>query len=117
MTTPNPYASNEPMSPQAEKGWSIATHLLGIPFEFFAPVLGYLLFNGKGPFISHHVRESLNFGITMLIAVVALAITIIGIILLWVPPLIWLIFRIVAAYKTSQGEYFKYPLTLRFIKK
>ena len=117
MTTPNPYASNEPMSPQSEKGWSIATHLLGIPFEFFAPVLGYLLFNGKGPFISHHVRESLNFGITMLIAVVTLAITIIGIILLWVPPLIWLIFRIVAAYKTSQGEYFKYPLTLRFIKK
>ncbi len=117
MTTPNPYASSEPMSPQSEKGWSIATHLLGIPFEFFAPVLGYLLFNGKGPFISHHVRESLNFGITMLIAVVALAISIIGIILLWVPPLIWLIFRIVAAYKTSQGEYFKYPLTLRFIKK
>ncbi|MFY9305092.1 MAG: DUF4870 domain-containing protein [Rhodoluna sp.] len=117
MTTPNPYASNEPMSPQSEKVWSIATHLLGIPFEFFAPVLGYLLFNGKGPFISHHVRESLNFGITMLIAVVALAVTIIGIVLLWVPPLIWLIFRIVAAYKTSQGEYFKYPLTLRFVKK
>jgi uncharacterized Tic20 family protein len=116
MTTPNPYASDEPMSPQSEKAWSIATHLLGIPFEFFAPVLGYLLFNGKGPFISHHVRESLNFGITMLIAVVALAITIIGIVLLWVPPLIWLIFRIVAAYKTSQGEYFKYPLTLRFVK-
>ena len=75
------------------------------------------MFNGKGPFISHHVRESLNFGITMLIAVVALAITIIGIVLLWVPPIIWLVFRIIAAYKTSQGEYFKYPLTLRFIKK
>lgn len=105
------------MSPQSEKNWAIATHLLAIPFEFFAPVLGYLLFNGKGPFISHHVRESLNFGITMLIAVVALAITIIGIVLLWVPPIIWLVFRIIAAYKTSQGEYFKYPLTLRFIKK
>ena len=117
MTTPNPYASNEQMSPQSEKNWAIATHLLAIPFEFFAPVLGYLLFNGKGPFISHHVRESLNFGITMLIAVVALAITIIGIVLLWVPPIIWLVFRIIAAYKTSQGEYFKYPLTLRFIKK
>lgn len=104
------------MTPQAEKNWAIATHLLAIPFEFFAPVLGYLLLNGKGPFISHHVRESLNFGITMLIAVVGLAITIIGIILLWVPPLIWFIFRIVAAYKTSKGEYFRYPLTLRFIK-
>ncbi len=116
MSTPNPYASNEPFSPQTEKAWAISTHLLAIPFEFFAPLLGYLLFNGKGPFISHHVRESLNFGITMLITVVVLAISIIGIVLLWVPPIIWFIFRIVAAYKTSQGEYFKYPLTLRFIK-
>jgi hypothetical protein len=116
MSTPNPYASNEPFSPRTEKAWAIATHLLSIPFEFFAPLLGYLLFNGKGPFISHHVRESLNFGITMLITVVVLAVSIIGIILLWVPPIIWFIFRIVAAYKTSQGEYFKYPLTIRLVK-
>ena len=104
------------MSPQTEKAWAIASHLLAIPFEFFAPLIGYLLFNGKGPFISHHVRESLNFGITMLIAVVVLAISIIGWLLLWVPPIIWVIFRIVAAYKTSQGEYYKYPLTLRLVK-
>jgi uncharacterized Tic20 family protein len=104
------------MSPQTEKAWAIASHLLAIPFEFFAPLIGYLLFNGKGPFISHHVRESLNFGITMLIAVVVLAVSIIGWLLLWVPPIIWIIFRIVAAYKTSQGEYYKYPLTLRLVK-
>jgi uncharacterized protein len=117
LSESNPYASNEPMSPQTEKAWAIASHLLAIPFEFFAPVIGYFLFNGKGPFISHHVRESLNFGITMLIAIVVLAVSIIGIILLWVPPIIWFVFRLVAAYKTSQGEYFRYPLTLRFVKK
>jgi uncharacterized Tic20 family protein len=116
MSTPNPYASNEPMSPHTEKSWAIASHLLAIPFEFFAPLIGYLLFNGKGPFISHHVRESLNFGITMLIAVVVLAISIIGWLLLWLPPVIWIIFRIIAAYKTSQGEFYKYPLTLRIVK-
>jgi uncharacterized Tic20 family protein len=95
---------------------AIASHLLAIPFEFFAPLIGYLVFNGKGPFISHHVRESLNFGITMLIAVVVLAISIIGWLLLWLPPVIWIIFRIIAAYKTSQGEFYKYPLTLRIVK-
>jgi uncharacterized Tic20 family protein len=116
MSTPNPYASNEPMSQDSEKAWAIASHLLAIPFEFFAPLIGYLLFNGKGPFISHHVRESLNFGITMLIAVVVLAISIIGWLLLWLPPVIWIIFRIIAAYKTSQGEFYKYPLTLRIVK-
>ena len=105
------------MSPQTEKAWAIASHLLAIPFEFFAPLIGYLLFNGKGPFISHHVRESLNFGITMLLAVVVLAISIIGWLLLWLPPVIWIIFRIIAAIKTSQGEFYKYPLTLRLIQK
>jgi uncharacterized protein len=113
----NPYASSSPMSKDGEKAWAVAGHLLAIPFEFFAPVIGYLALNGKGPFISHHVRESLNFGITMLLAVVVLAVSIIGWILLWLPPLLWIIFRIIAAIKTAQGEFYKYPLTLRLIQK
>jgi uncharacterized Tic20 family protein len=113
----NPYASSSPMSKDGEKAWAVAGHLLAIPFEFFAPVIGYIALNGKGPFISHHVRESLNFGITMLLAVVVLAVSIIGWVLLWLPPLLWIIFRIIAAIKTSQGEFYKYPLTLRLIQK
>lgn len=116
MSDNNPYASTAPMSPENEKAWAIAVHLLAIPFEFFAPLIGYLVFRDKGPFITHHVKESLNFGITMLIVVVALAISIIGWLLLWLPPIYWLIFRIVAAMKTAQGEFYKYPLTLRLIK-
>ena len=117
MAKSNPYASSSPMSKDGEKAWAVAGHLLAIPFEFFAPVIGYIALNGKGPFISHHVRESLNFGITMLLAVVVLAVSIIGLILLWLPPLLWIIFRIIAAIKTSQGEFYKYPLTLRLIQK
>jgi hypothetical protein len=52
----------------------------------------------------------------MLLAVVVLAISIIGWLLLWLPPVIWIIFRIIAAFKTSQGEFYKYPLTLRIVK-
>jgi uncharacterized protein len=116
MSETNPYASNEPMSPQTEKAWAIAAHLLAIPFEFFAPLIGYLVFNGKGPFISHHVRESLNFGITMLIVVLILAVSIVGWLLLWLPPVLWTVFRIIAALKTAQGEFYRYPLTLRLVK-
>lgn len=117
MTDSNPYASGKNLTPELEKLWAVAAHLLAIPFEFLAPLIGYLALNNKGPFISHHVRESLNFGITMLLVVVILVISIIGWLLLWVPPVYWLIMRIVAAIKTSQGEFFKYPLTLRFVKK
>lgn len=117
MSENNPYAkTGNDMSPESEKAWAIALHLLAIPFEFFAPLLGYLIFNGRGPFISHHVKESINFSITMLLVVVVLVISIIGWILLWVPPIYWFIFRIVAAVKASQGEFYSYPLTLRLIK-
>lgn len=95
---------------------AVAAHLLAIPFEFFAPVIGYFVFKDKGPFISHHVRESLNFSITMLLLIVVLAISIIGWVLLWVPPVIWIVLRIIAAIKASQGDFFRYPLTLRLIK-
>lgn len=116
MSDSNPYASSSNLSPQNEKTIAVLGHLLAIPFEFFAPLLGYLIFNKRGPFVSHHVKESLNFSITMLLVVFVLAISIIGWILLWLPPIYWFIFRIVAAVKTSQGEFYAYPLTLRLIK-
>lgn len=112
----NPYASNSQFSPEQEKLWSVLVHLLGIFFEFFAPLLGYLLFKGKGPFVGHHMRESLNFGITMVIAAIVLALSIVGWAIIWALPIYWTIFRIVAAYRASQGEFYRYPLTIRFVK-
>jgi uncharacterized protein len=115
MSESNPYESKE-LSPENEKLLAVAIHLLAIPFEFFAPVIGYVVLRGKGPFISHHVKESLNFGITMLLVMVALLISVVGWLLLWVPPIYWTIMRIIAGFKAAQGEFYKYPLTLRFLK-
>ncbi len=112
----NPYEANSKFTPDEEKLWSVLVHILGIFFEFFAPMLGYLLFRGKGPFVAHHVRESLNFGITMVLAAAVLAISIVGLAVIWALPIFWTIFRIVAAYRASQGEFYRYPLTIRFLK-
>lgn len=112
----NPYASKPQFSPEEEKLWSILVHVLAIFFEFFAPLLGYLLFKDKGPFVGHHVRESLNFGLTIVIIAAVLAISVIGLALIWALPIYWTIFRIVAAYRASQGEFYRYPLTIRFFK-
>ena len=117
MTEPNPYAvPQEPLSPEFERLWAIAIHALGIVLEFFAPLLGYLFLKDRGPFIRHHVTESLNFGISMLLLYAVLAISIIGWFLFWVPPIIWTVFRIIAAYKASLGEFYRYPFSIRFIK-
>lgn len=116
MSQDNPYASRE-LTPGNEKVLATASHLLAIPFEFLAPVIGYFVFKGKGPFITHHVTESLNFGINMLLVMIALLISIVGWFFLWVPPIYWFVMRVIAAIKAAQGEFFRYPLTLRFVKK
>lgn len=112
----NIYARPMNLSPDSERLISILTHLAGIPFEFFGPLVGYLIFKDKGAFVTHHVKESLNFGITMMLAAIILVISIIGLLLVWILPIIWVVFRIVAAVRASQGEFYKYPLTIRFIK-
>jgi len=117
MSDQNSYSSApEPFSPDQEKFWAIAVHAFGIVFEFFAPLLGYLLLKERGPFIKHHVTESLNFGITMVLLYVILALSIVGWLLFWVPPIIWTVMRIYAAYRASLGEFYRYPLTLRLVR-
>lgn len=111
----NPYASSQ-MSPEGEKLWAVALHLLAIPFEFLAPLIGYFVLKDKGPFISHHAKESLNFGITVVLAAIVLAISIIGLLFLWVLPIVWIVFRLIAAFKASQGEFYKIPIAIKFIK-
>ena len=114
--TDNPYASTTPMTPENEKTWAIVQNILAIFFEGFAPLIAFLVLNGKGPFITHHVKESLNFGITMVIVAVALVISIVGWLIIWALPIYYTIFRIIAAYKASQGEFYRFPLTFRFVK-
>jgi len=111
----NPYASSN-LSPESEKLWAVALHLLAIPFEFLAPLIGYFIFKDKGPFVSHHAKESLNFGITVVLAAIVLAISIIGLLFIWILPIVWIVFRLIAAFKAGQGEFYKIPIAIKFIK-
>lgn len=112
----NPYAKPMNLTPSNERLVSILINLVGIPFEFFGPLVGWLIFKDQGRLVSHHSKESLNFGLTMLLTAVFLFITIVGWLLLWAVPIVVVIFRVIAAVKASQGEFYKYPLTIRFIK-
>lgn len=112
----NPYASEWKLTPENEKLVAILVHVAGIFFEFFGPLVGYLVFKDKGRFVSHHVKESLNFGITMALLTIVLCVSIVGLLLVWVVPILWTVLRIVAAVKASQGEFWQYPMTIRFVK-
>lgn len=117
MSNQNDYSGTpKACTPDQERLWAIAVHAFGVIFEFFAPLLGYLLLKDRGPFIRHHVIESLNFGLTMVLLYAVLAISIVGWLFFWLPPIIWTVMRIYAAYKASLGEFYRYPFILRLIR-
>jgi uncharacterized protein len=121
------------------RGWAIAAHLGGLViglstaavFGFVGPLLVWLFKRDEHPFTDHHAKESLNFQLTVLLVLVlsvALAIPAlifgvltlgIGLVLLGVLAVVavvaWIVLPIIGAVKASNGEGYRYPLTIRFV--
>jgi len=100
---------------------SVCLHLsplLFIPLSFLfplVPVLMWLTMRDRSTFINDHGREQINFMISFVLLHVLLGITIIGAILmpvLWVVGAIGIIRGAIAA---GRSEYYRYPVTFRFI--
>jgi uncharacterized protein len=99
-----------------ERTLAILAHVLSLFFWLIPPLVIYLVKKDESKFVADHSREALNFQITMTLVAVALFISIIGIILLWILGIIILILVIVATIKASENKLYRYPLTLRLIK-
>ena len=105
--------------------WSVLCHasaLLGLFFHFFGHLLGpllvWLIKRGDAQEIDANGKESLNFQISMLIydAVAAiLCLIVIGIPILIALWILNTVFVIIASVKTSEGQLYRYPFTIRFI--
>ncbi|NIM52490.1 MAG: DUF4870 domain-containing protein [Gemmatimonadales bacterium] len=90
----------------------------GIGF-LVAPLIVWLIKKEDHPFIDEQGKEAVNFQITMFIAgfvSVILILVLIGIFLLFLVLLAMIIFPIIAAVKANDGEHYRYPFALRFIK-
>ena len=119
-----PDGSEQLEEPSSDaRNWATLTQLsafvmfLGIP-AVIGPLVVWLIKRDDDPFIDYSGKEALNFNISFLIyGVVAglLIILLIGLILLPIVFVVWLVLVIVAAVKTSNGEYYRYPLTIRFV--
>ena len=101
---------------QDERTMAILAHILSIFFWIFPSLIIYLVRKDDSPFVAEHARESLNFQITMTLLSIALTITLIGIIFLWVPAVIDLILCIVASIKAGELKLYRYPFSWRIIK-
>ena len=95
----------------------VLTHLGGIFFGFLPSLLVYLVKN-EG-WVKENARNALNWQLTSIVYYVIswiLMLVLIGLFLQWIVVLFNIIFCVMAAVISSKGEYFKYPLTIEFIK-
>ncbi len=99
-----------------------ASALLGLFLHFLGHLLGplivWLVKRGDSPEIDAHGKESLNFQLSMLIYDAIAAI--LCIILIGIPILIalWImntVFVIIASIRASEGKFYRYPITIRFL--
>ncbi len=111
--------------PREARKWAVICHiaslagLLGNGLGFvLGPLIAWLIKRDDHPYIDQQGKESLNFQLTMLLALMAsgvLCLVVIGFLLLPVVLLLMIIFPIVGAVRANRGENFRYPLTLRII--
>ncbi|MBF4599726.1 DUF4870 domain-containing protein [Frigoribacterium sp. VKM Ac-1396] len=107
------------MRPEDEKLWATLIHLGGILFVFVPALVGYLVLKDRGPFIREHTRTALNFQITMAIGYVVsaiLTVIVIGGLLGAIIYVLIIVFSIIAAVAANKGQWYKYPLTIEFVK-
>jgi uncharacterized protein len=107
-----------PVSESDEKTWGILSHITIPFFGFIGPLIGYLMYKDRSPYLKQVTTEALNFSI--LYSIVQLA----GSILAWLTFglinlaafIVALIFCIMGTMAASRHEFYKYPINARFIK-
>ena len=125
METPPPL-NQLPEKNESERSWCIGLHLSGLsgillPFALahvLAPLVIWLLKRAESSEIDTTGKEVLNFQLSFTIYFAIAGVLcwlLIGFLILPVFFLIWLICTIIAAIKASNGESYRYPMTIRFL--
>lgn len=108
-----------PVQKGNEKIWSMLSHLSAIlGVGFVLPLVVYLAMRRESSYVAENAREALNFHISVLIyclCCVPLVFVLIGIPLLIIIGVGSLILAIIATVKASDGQCYRYPLTLRLV--
>ena len=114
-----------PTATPVSRTWEVLSHIVAfsgflIPFgNIIGPLVIWLMKKAESPSIEAHAKESLNFQISMTIWTLICAATfliLIGIVLVPAAIVTNVVLTIIGAVKASNGEFYRYPLTIRFIK-
>lgn len=108
-----------------EKTYGMLCHLSAlsgyvIPFgNIIGPLVIWLIQKDKSSYVDYHGKEALNFQISMtlyFLISIPLILVVIGIVLMIIVGILDIVFTIIAGIKANQGEEYRYPLTIRFVR-
>lgn len=122
---PGPVGPAGPMAVTVEdRNWALAAHLSALVgawifLGFIGPLVVLLIQGDRSHFVRSHTVEALNFNLSVLIYSIVgwvLLFVLVGAVVLGALGILWLVCTILAVVKASNGEPFRYPLTIRLVQ-
>jgi uncharacterized protein len=116
---------DKPVGGSDERMWGMLCHLSTfagylVPFgNILGPLVVWLVKKDEYAFVDDQGKEALNFQISITIYSLVsgiLILALIGIPLLIAVIIFSVVMTVIAAIKANEGEYYRYPLTIRFVK-
>lgn len=121
--TQQPNQPPQPPSPGEEHGVSIAVHIGGLLTSFIVPLVLWLIYKDRSPYLNEHAKAALNWQILLLpgyvVAWIIMVIPIIGFLgglLQLAVFVINAIFCILSAVAASDRQPARYPVNVGIIK-
>lgn len=119
---PNPGRQFRPLSDSSERTYALFIHLSQlltmVGFPIIVPLILWLVKKNDSAFIDDHGREVVNFIISILIysiAAVVLVFVGVGMCIIFALPIFQIVVAIIGAVRANSGEFYRYPMTIRFI--
>ncbi len=117
--TGSPFLAGMPAPTQDDKTMALISHIGGIIAPILVPAIIMATKGTSSTWVKAQSIEALNFQITVFIAYVicsALTLVCIGAFLLPVVMVAAVVLGIIAGVKANNGEFYRYPATLRLVK-
>lgn len=121
--TQQPRHPQQPPTPGEEQGVSIAVHIGGLLTSIIVPLILWLIYRDRSPYLSEHSKAALNWQILLLpgylVAWILMAIPIIGFLgglLNFAAFVISAIFCVLSALAASNRQPARYPVDVNIIR-
>ena len=107
-----------PVSPSDARMWSLFAHIGGLLTTFIAPLVIFLIYRDRDPFIRRHALQALNFQIIIAIGYFLSSLLMVVVIGFLTYPLFFIlsvVFSIIAAMAANKGEEYTYPMVPQMV--